>query len=145
MKVDEFNKVIEMQIQRSKDVLIQKAKEYATGDRLHNFKIAAALEGVSARQALAGMMAKHTVSVYDMCMSDKDYPMSMWEEKITDHMNYLLLLTAVIVDDMKKHAIKESMTIDNISLIGGCKLDDPELKKAMYMAQQTPVDFHPQV
>lgn len=80
--------------------LSAKAAEYASdGDRLHNFKVAGAVEGISAIQALGGMMAKHTVSVYDMIGSGKDYPLDLWEEKIKDSINYLLLLWALIQED----------------------------------------------
>ena len=100
MNTNEFEQVVNDQLSQCTDVLIAKAKEYAEdGDRLHNFKVAAALEGVKPRQALAGMMAKHTVSVYDMCMSGKSYSMDMWNEKITDHMNYLLLLKAMLTEE----------------------------------------------
>lgn len=51
------------------------------------------------KEALAGMMAKHTISVYDMCRSGKDYPIELWNEKITDHINYLLLLKAIVEED----------------------------------------------
>jgi len=102
MKTEDFNKVLDEQIKRSTDVLVQKAVEYATDDRLHNFKVAAELQGCSTRFALAGMMAKHTVSVYDMCASNKDYSVEMWNEKITDHINYLLLLRAVVDEDLTK-------------------------------------------
>lgn len=92
-----FNETINAQIERCKSVLLNKAAEYAADDdRLHNFNVAAALEGVSIRQALYGMMAKHVISIADMCMSDKVYGKSMWDEKITDNINYLLLLSAVI-------------------------------------------------
>ena len=101
MTTEEFNAIINEQIDRSTEVLIRKAKEYATEDRLHNFKIAAELEGCNAQQALAGMMAKHTVSIYDLCRdsSTANVPIEMWNEKITDHINYLLLLSAVVRED----------------------------------------------
>lgn len=97
MKTEQFNEIIHEQISRSLDVLVVKAKEYATSDRLHNFKVAAALKGETPAQALAGMMAKHTVSVYDMCMAKEiDRNMDTWNEKITDSINYLLILRALI-------------------------------------------------
>lgn len=102
MNVKQFNEIVAAQIKLSTDILCVKAKEYATEDRLHNFKTAAALEGITPKQALAGMMAKHTVSVYDMCMSPSDFSQAMWEEKITDHINYLLLLRAVVQEDLEK-------------------------------------------
>ena len=43
------------------------------------------------------MMAKHIVSLYDMCFDDGgSYDMDTWEEKITDSLNYLFLLKAVV-------------------------------------------------
>ena len=96
MTATEFERIFEEQVGRSRSVLISKAKEYATEDRLHNFKVAAALEGKTGEQALAGMMAKHTVSVYDMAESGQPYPIELWQEKITDHINYLFLLNAIV-------------------------------------------------
>lgn len=103
MNSEWFEKVIKEQIKTCEDVLIGKAKEYATDDdRLHNFKNAAGMMSCDPKEALAGMMAKHTISVYDMCRSGKDYPIELWNEKITDHINYLLLLKAVVEEDTNK-------------------------------------------
>lgn len=100
MNSEWFEKVIKEQIKTCEDVLIGKAKEYATDDdRLHNFKNAAGMMSCDPKEALAGMMAKHTISVYDMCRSGKDYPIELWNEKITDHINYLLLLKAVVKEE----------------------------------------------
>lgn len=100
MKSEIFNQLFAEQVERSERVLVHKAKEYATDDRLHNFKVAAALEGCTPAKALAGMMAKHTISIYDMCESEEWYPVELWEEKITDHINYLLLLNAIIREEL---------------------------------------------
>lgn len=95
-----FTQIIEQQMNACKDVLISKAGEYATDDdRLHNFRVAGSLEGLSARQALVGMMAKHTVSIYDMCRDDEYFDISVWDEKIGDHLNYLLLLKAIVYEE----------------------------------------------
>lgn len=121
MKTEDFNKVLNEQIERSTDVLVSKAKEYATEDRLHNFKVAAALQGCSARQALAGMMAKHTVSVYDMCMDSSDYSISLWNEKITDHINYLLLLRAVVEEELNEKCSSEDKVITVVNTADGLR------------------------
>ena len=80
-------------------ILQQKTKEY-TGDdtdRLGAFKAAAALQHCTPEQALAGMLAKHIVSLYDMCFDDgTHYDISTWDEKITDSLNYLFLLKAIV-------------------------------------------------
>jgi hypothetical protein len=100
MYAAQFEDVVMTQFERSKATLLSKAAEYAIDtDRLHNFRVAAELQGETPRQALAGMMAKHTVSVYDMAKSTETFPMAQWDEKITDHINYLLLLRAIVQDE----------------------------------------------
>lgn len=99
MTTEDFDKYIGERIELCKDVLLNKAKEYATEDRLHNFKIAGEMQGCTPVKALAGMMAKHTVSVYDLINNyekGKKPDWEMWEEKIGDHINYLLLLYALL-------------------------------------------------
>lgn len=101
MLTNEFNEIIQDQIEISKRLLIDKSREYANdGDRLHNFRLAAELQGSDMKQALAGMMVKHTVSIYDMINDENSFVMDIWEEKITDHINYLLLLKAVLVEEI---------------------------------------------
>lgn len=100
MTAKEFERIMENQINRCREILGSKAGEYAAeDDRLHNFRVAAVLQGIPIKQAIAGMMAKHTVSIYDMCTSEKTYPIELWDEKITDHLNYLLLLRAVVEEE----------------------------------------------
>lgn len=66
-------------------------------DRLGAFKAAAALQRTTPERALAGMLAKHIVSLYDMCFADDIfYEEKVWDEKITDSLNYLFLLKAVV-------------------------------------------------
>ena len=102
MNAENFNKIIHEQIDRCENTLCKKADEYATDDRLHNFKVAAGLQDCLPTTALAGMMAKHTVSVYDMIRGleeGKSYPLELWDEKIGDSINYLLLLAAAVRED----------------------------------------------
>lgn len=115
MTNERFNEVVQDRIDKCLKLMCAKSDEYATDDKLHNFKVAAELQDCTALKALAGMMAKHTVSVYDLI---NDYencvPVEpeMWEEKIGDHINYLLLLTALIqeqYDALKEMAVNESV------------------------------------
>ena len=99
MTNEEFEKIIGTAISRCMDTLKVKQGEYATEDRLHNFNVAAELQNCTPITALAGMMAKHTVSVYDLIQrheKDEHIPIELWCEKIGDHINYLLLLTAIV-------------------------------------------------
>lgn len=111
MNTTVFNRVIENRIQKCLEVLCKKADEYATADRLHNFKVAAELQGCTPIRALGGMMCKHTVSVYDLINTldaGFEVPLELWEEKIGDSINYLLLLTALIYENCENEARKEA-------------------------------------
>lgn len=99
MTNQEFEEILEAQIKRLQDVLINKTAEYATSrDQLNNFRKAAQLRGCTIPQAVAGMMVKHTVSIFDMVANDYDSVFSeeTWDEKITDHIIYLVLLKAAV-------------------------------------------------
>lgn len=104
MRTEQFEEVINNRIETCKSVLCSKAEEYATDDRLHNFKVAGKLQKCTPVKALGGMMAKHTVSVYDLIddyEQGKAISKEMWVEKIGDSINYLLLLTALLEEDEK--------------------------------------------
>lgn len=106
-----LDSVVTEQINRCRDLLVVKAAEYAPEDRLMNFKKAAATQGVTLKQALAGMMAKHTISLYDMIWSGEEYDMEKWEEKITDHINYLLLLNAILEEEIVSGALEATQSL----------------------------------
>lgn len=117
MTVEKMDKVIEDQLNYCKGLLVSKGKEYADDktDRLQAFKTAARLQGVTPEQALAGMMCKHTVSVYDLIESGSRN-LTIWEEKITDHINYLLLLKCLIMDELEASEKTILMTGDGKEL-----------------------------
>ena len=99
MKTERFNEVLENTLSMCSRTLGFKADEYATEDRLHNFKIAAELQNCTPITALAGMMAKHTVSVYDLIQRHEqgiEVSEKLWDEKIGDSINYLILLAALV-------------------------------------------------
>jgi len=98
MRSDEFEAIFEKQVELCREVLVSKAREYATSDRLHNFRVAATLQQESPAQALAGMLAKHIVSIFDMVADDGYYTVDQWDEKIGDALNYLFLLKAVVLE-----------------------------------------------
>jgi hypothetical protein len=100
MTPEEFSFIVDRQLQVCQDVLVDKARQYAPDDdRLHNFRVAAVLRGSNIVEVIAGMMVKHTISIYDMINSGQLFPLELWEEKITDHINYLLLLRAALHDE----------------------------------------------
>ena len=100
MNNSKFNVIVEDQLKQCATLLCSKGEEYDSdsNDRFHSFKVAAKLQGETPMEALAGMMAKHTVSIYDLIRQNSS-DLSLWEEKITDHINYLLLLKGLIMDE----------------------------------------------
>lgn len=103
MTNEHFSQVIDEQLAYCRGLLVSKGQEYAgeNVDRLAAFKKAAVLTGGTQRAALFGMLAKHLVSVADMCNTSADFPAARWEEKITDTINYMLLLRAVVEEERK--------------------------------------------
>ena len=99
MNSEQFEVIFEEQVKRCRDVLFQKAQEYATNeDRLHNFKVAAAFLQGTPEQALLGFAVKHFVSISDLVRDGELHPAAMWDEKIGDAINYLILLRAQIIE-----------------------------------------------
>jgi hypothetical protein len=103
MTYEEFEKVVDSRFELCKRTLGMKNAEYArAGDKLNNFKKAAALQGCHPATACQGMMAKHQVSIVDLVKdleAGKRHPKSMWDEKLGDALNYLLLLDAIVQED----------------------------------------------
>lgn len=106
MKSKTFNEIVQEQLKECENILIGKGFEYApdatdetTVDRLAHFKKAAAITGSGQKGALFGMLAKHLVSLSDMCTDGNDYSIERWAEKITDSINYLLILRAVVEEE----------------------------------------------
>ena len=86
-----------------KGKMCSKSKEYARGDdKLYNFKKSAQQDGITPAEALRGMDLKHRTSITDMLddlLKDVTHPQEMWEEKITDHVNYMFLLLALLAEE----------------------------------------------
>ena len=99
MKTNEFNQIVELQLEKIRAVLVKKADEYnLEEDRLGFFKRSAAFAQETPEQALYGFLLKHLQSITDMVMSGESYPEDLWKEKITDAMNYLVLLLGLLED-----------------------------------------------
>lgn len=99
MKHKEFEKLLKERFNIIRSVLIKKNKEYASDeDKLHNFKRAGAMLQCSQEKALIGMWTKHVISILDIVdkWDNKGiFPdMKQLNEKLTDAINYLILLEA---------------------------------------------------
>lgn len=101
MSNNTFTDIIAKQMDLCGNLLISKGEEYAPDvDRLAAFRKAAALQQCSMAQAAFGMLAKHLVSVADMVTVPAEYSICRWEEKLSDSINYLLILRAIIQEEV---------------------------------------------
>jgi len=92
---EDFDKYFDKIMERTKNVLKIKAKEYARGgDRMHNFNKASIKNQEIRERTLAGMRLKHEVSIDDM-IDDIELGLTPSEpvvnEKFGDRLNYDIL------------------------------------------------------
>ena len=112
MTQSDVEKVFEELFERCRNTLLKKGMEYAPNiDRLQNFRCAAQMQRSSLAEVCGGFMAKHTISVYDMINdTNRSYSLDEWDEKIVDHMNYLILLRAILTEE---YIYPEPATLEN--------------------------------
>ena len=99
MDTEKFNKILDSRLDKTVLTLGTKGEEYSSDkDRLHNFKLAAEIQGNTPEQALYGMLAKHLVSVHDIVIGGAYYTEQIIDEKIGDVINYHILLEALLLE-----------------------------------------------
>lgn len=99
MTDQEFDAVVMARLEKIKLVLGKKAAEYARGDRLSNFKKAASAMSCTPEQACVAFWMKHVISINDLVndlQAGKNATPEMWDEKIGDAINYMVLLDGLI-------------------------------------------------
>jgi hypothetical protein len=113
MKIKEFSELLERRINKTREVLDKKNAEYADGadDKLYNFKRAAKISGDTVKKTLAGMMLKHEVSIWDIIDGKRSFTEAMIDEKIGDMINYLILLEAVLKENMAENASTDTTSM----------------------------------
>lgn len=122
-----FQKILDEILCKISSTLGAKAGEYAKdGDRLHNFNRAMQMRGKGTREdALVGMMLKHWVSVLDIVdmVGKKNFSIAHVDEKIIDSINYLILLRAMLEEDLMFDLDKALNDINDL-----VKLEEPPAK-----------------
>lgn len=104
MKSAEFEKHVEQQLENCRSVLINRARNYASReDRLANFKTAARRLNVQPETAARWYREKHETAMsqaLDTIQEEgaTEFRLETWQEWITDSMNYLILLGALLKD-----------------------------------------------
>jgi hypothetical protein len=113
----EFFNLLDLRTKKMKFILASKAKEYARGDRMHNFKCGALPLKCTPERFLVFLWMKHVVSILDM-VNDLDSgninTVKLWNEKLTDGINYLALLEGLIMERFPRELRK----ITRMNLLG---------------------------
>jgi hypothetical protein len=126
-----FKAFVNNRIEQTRNVLDKKSAEYSDGqnDKLYNFKRAAEISGDSIEKALAGMMLKHEVSIWDILEEKRPFNSDMIAEKFGDMINYLILLEAVFTERESEKILGTSIP-DNEPTMTQNKREFPALKFA---------------
>lgn len=99
METKDFMDLVDDQLRRCKRMLEKKAELYAPGDdRLAQFKVMGNMQGVDAKTALSGVMAKHSATLHQMLCDGHPHTDAQWRETITDTMNYCLLALGLVME-----------------------------------------------
>ena len=122
MKTEDFESLVKNVFKHCEGLLNGAKKDEYAGeeDRLRNFKTGASQRETIPEDYLLGVKAKHTASISDMVKDlkiGKDYPLALWREKITDEINYLVLLLAVLAERVGDNSLNpmDSKKQDNVS------------------------------
>jgi len=95
----EFVEIVNKQLRLCQIILTQKGNEYGSkDDRLIQLTKHGELNGIHPANAAWQLGCKHLVSISEMTKDPVMYPIEVWDEKITDAINYLLLIKATIVE-----------------------------------------------
>ena len=98
-----FAEIVDKRIEACKNlILISKSAEYSRGgDRLSNFKRQAAMKNETPEKALLGNWMKHLSSILDIIddiEAGQPVVLEQLQEKITDSINYHVLLEALVTE-----------------------------------------------
>jgi len=111
MNAKDFSVLFENRVSQCRNMLIKKADEYASDtDQLHNFKVGARLLDTTPEKALFGMMAKHLISVMNLVNDPSKATQYLINEKISDNINYLILLEALLTERLTQTTKSERYT-----------------------------------
>ena len=106
---EEFSNFVSKVMDRCRCLLDTKSDDYSSqDDKLYNFKAAGRIADVFPIEALAGMDLKHRTSIQqgieEYIASGILRPLDWWMEKVVDHINYQLLLLALIAEIENVHS-----------------------------------------
>jgi len=101
MTSEQFDNEVKLFHEWQNKTLLSKAGEYATEDRLHNFKVIAQLTGLTPDQVASVLMLKNLVSFLDDQFGERKkivHNEGFRQEKLGDPYNYLVLIQGLLED-----------------------------------------------
>lgn len=102
MTASEFASILEGRVKRMHEVLAAKSKEYSSKDEyLANLKLTAAILRSTVSHACFSNLCKHLASISSMVDDPDRFDAAVWDEKIGDAVNYLVLLEACVAESRK--------------------------------------------
>lgn len=104
MTNERFQELVKELRDQSMDTMLKKNANYADADRLHNFKVGAAITGGTPAQAALGYMAKHLASLQDKVRKNDFHDREDLLEKCQDIINYVVFIWCCGNEEMEKYA-----------------------------------------
>ncbi len=102
MTEEKFEKLVNETLERIKEVLVVKGREYRRNNNpFHNFEEGARMKNISREKVLDGMLLKHEISINDMTNDldqNKIPSINAVHEKFDDNIIYLLLKKMMFID-----------------------------------------------
>lgn len=112
MTTERFNDLVTEIREACIETLVKKNANYASdNDRLHNFKVGAAITGGTPARAALGYMAKHLASLQDKVTRNDFHDRDDLKEKIQDSINYLTFIWCCANEEMENYS-QEAKTND---------------------------------
>ena len=102
MTNEDFDVLVNKRLAECKKTLIAKTGIYASKkDRLHNFKVGAALIRQTPSQYAMALVTKHIVAIADKLVNNETMTLEFVVEKMGDTINYMLLIEALNQERLK--------------------------------------------
>ena len=111
MTNERFQELVKELRDKSMDTMLKKNANYADEDRLHNFKVGAAITGGTPAQAALGYMAKHLASLQDKVRKDDFHDREDLLEKCQDIINYVVFIWCCGNEEMEKYKQEQLQNI----------------------------------
>ncbi len=136
MTPEDFETLVQNRIEECEAILFyEKDKEYTQNDdRLHNFKTAGKIQGITTEKAVVGMMMKHFVSILDMVDNPDTVTKPMVDSKFSDAINYMYFIEAALTEYKPK---KNNDKTGKVPIVGSIEqaTNDVEIDKEMTIGE----------